>query len=449
MLEVGLAIQKGVMMLDQLEFLDDAEWKYILVLDACRYDYFEKNFSDYLNGDLYESESPVSCEDGVATSEWAKSVFTDYYDEIVYVSSTPHVNSRMEINGFRGIDHFHEVYDVWDWGWDDEMGTVLPSKVNESVLEADENFPDKKIIGHYMQPHLPYLSLGNFGSFDVMKTRARDEKESTENLKEALDKVLVIFEEKFEKPVEFKKPEVLVIINLKEEKVEIDINSLYIYGEYNKIVRDIPQTKWPSGKYKTSVEEIMAKPLMKQVGGTGHKFHGMGREDIDAKCLGWRPFVLEILEPEKRDVNKKKFRKDVNKTKKVKIKNLELVDSDVVEKIKSQRPDKTYKTVVKLEDEVKKGDLEKLSLLEGKKIYQETPNRVLHRRSDRLRKRIVKEIKWKKLGKKKIELEITAEAGTYIKELVSGDKGRTYPSVSEILRTDAEVEELDVTKVHK
>lgn len=256
-------------------------------------------------------------------------------------------------------------------------------------------------------------------------------------------------EEKFEKPVEFKKPEVLVIINLKEEKVEIDINSLYIYGEYNKIVRNIPQTRWPSDKYKTSVEEIMAKPLMKQIGGTDHKFHGMGREDIDARCLGWRPFVLEILEPKKRDVKKKKFRKDVNKTKKVKIKNLELVDSDVVEKIKSQKPDKTYKTVVKLEDEVKKEDLEKISLLEGKRIYQETPNRVLHRRSDRLRKRIVKEIEWKKLGKKKIELEITAEAGTYIKELVSGDKGRTYPSVSEILRTDAEVEELDVTKVHK
>lgn len=174
-----------------------------------------------------------------------------------------------------------------------------------------------------------------------------------------------------------------------------------------------------------------------------------GREDIDARCLGWRPFVIEILEPKKRKVNKKKLREAVKKTKKVKIKKLKAVDGNVVERIKSKNPDKTYKTVVKLKDEVKKKDLKRLSILEGKKIYQETPNKVLHRRADKLRKRVVKKIKWKKLGKKKIELEIKAEAGTYIKELVSGDKGRTYPSVSEILRTDAEVEELDVVEIEK
>ncbi len=256
-------------------------------------------------------------------------------------------------------------------------------------------------------------------------------------------------EKRFKKPVEFKKPEVVVTLNLRKKDVDLSINSLYLYGEYNKFVRNIPQTKWPSGKYKNSIEQIIARPLMKQIGGSGHKFHGCGREDIDARCLGWRPFVLEILEPKKRKIDLKKLREDVKKTKKVEIRKLKVVGSEVVERIKSSRPEKTYRTVVKLKEKIDNKDLKKLSILKNKMIYQETPQRVLHRRADKLRKRVVKDIKWKKIGNKKIELTLTTEAGTYIKELVSGDKGRTYPSVSEILRNPAEVTELDVVKVHK
>lgn len=254
-------------------------------------------------------------------------------------------------------------------------------------------------------------------------------------------------EKKFKKPVEFKHPEVVVLLNFKGKKVDLVINSLYLYGEYKKVKAGIPQTKWPTKKYKTSIEEIIAKPLMKQVGGKRHKFHGEGREDIDARCLAWRPFVIEILDPKKRKVNKKKLMEDVKKTKKVEIKNLKVVGSEMVEKIKSMRPDKTYRVVVKLKNDVTKENMKRLLILKGKKIYQETPRRVLHRRVDRLRKRVIKDIKWKKIRKKEIELIIKAEAGTYIKELVSGDKGRTYPSVSEILRTPAEVVKLDVIKI--
>ncbi|MCD6477905.1 MAG: tRNA pseudouridine(54/55) synthase Pus10 [Candidatus Aenigmarchaeota archaeon] len=256
-------------------------------------------------------------------------------------------------------------------------------------------------------------------------------------------------EEKFKKPAEFERPDVTVILNLKKKDVEVKINSLFLYGEYNKLVRNIPQTKWPSGKYKTSVEQIIAKPLIRQIGGTGHKFHGAGREDIDARCLAWRPFVLEVLEPKKRKIDLKKLREDVNKSKKVEIRKLKVVSGNIVEMIKSVRLDKTYRALVRLEKDVSKEDLKRLSILNGKVIYQETPRRVLHRRADKLRKREIKSIKWKKIGKKKIEIIVKTEAGTYIKELVSGDKGRTYPSVSEILRTSAEVIELDVIKIDK
>lgn len=44
-------------------------------------------------------------------------------------------------------------------------------------------------------------------------------------------------------------------------------------------------------------------------------------------------------------------------------------------------------------------------------------------------------------------LEVLGEGGLYIKELVSGDGGRTTPSLAEILAVPAKVVELDVVQV--
>ena len=43
--------------------------------------------------------------------------------------------------------------------------------------------------------------------------------------------------------------------------------------------------------------------------------------------------------------------------------------------------------------------------------------------------------------------EIKTESGTYIKELISGDNGRTKPSLSEILKQKAAVKKLVVKEV--
>ena len=67
--------------------------------------------------------------------------------------------------------------------------------------------------------------------------------------------------------------------------------------------------------------------------------------------------------------------------------------------------------------------------------------------ADIVRKRKVLEIIWKKTGDMRLEIEVTTEAGLYIKELVSGDEGRTEPSVSGLLKTDASVKELTVVGV--
>lgn len=45
------------------------------------------------------------------------------------------------------------------------------------------------------------------------------------------------------------------------------------------------------------------------------------------------------------------------------------------------------------------------------------------------------------------KLHVLASAGTYIKELVHGDLGRTIPSVGLILKKECDILQLDVTNV--
>lgn len=249
------------------------------------------------------------------------------------------------------------------------------------------------------------------------------------------------------KDVDFELPQIVVLVDIENDVVELNVNSLCVYGEYNKLKRGIPQTRWPSGKYDTSVEEIIAEYMMKGTEGTGHKFHGAGREDIDAKCLGWRPFIFEILEPVKRGIDLKEVEAEMAESEAVNIRNLSFVDRDKISELKEWDPDKSYRAKVKFVENVKDTELDKLKNLETK-IRQRTPQRVSHRRADRYRHRMVKNIEWERVDDNTIDLFVRAEAGTYIKELISGDAGRSEPSVSGIIGVDAECVELDVVEIH-
>jgi tRNA pseudouridine synthase 10 len=251
------------------------------------------------------------------------------------------------------------------------------------------------------------------------------------------------------KPVSFKNPDVLIIADFEKNDAEIIINSLYILGYYKKLARGIPQSKWGTpGKYKTSVQEIVAKPIMKATKGKNNSFHGCGREDVNARCLDWRPFVIEIIEPKIRNISFGKIEKQINKSRKVKVSGLKVSNKFTVRRIKSEASDKTYRVLVKFKKPVGKKELKKLKSLVGV-ISQRTPERVVHRRADLIRRRLVKELKYKQINKKAIELKIKASAGLYIKELITGDKGRTKPSVSEILDNEAIPKDLDVIKIER
>jgi len=269
------------------------------------------------------------------------------------------------------------------------------------------------------------------------------------------------------KTVEYKKPDIVVIINPFMEQVRVQVNPLFVAGRYRKLVRDIPQSKWfcsscrgkgcekcgGTGKmYPESVEELVSKPLLEAAEGEKTAFHASGREDIDARMLGsGRPFVIEISKPKKRFLDLKKLEGDVNANAagKVEVSSLRFTNKDVVRRLKKgESAQKEYRVLIEFDNAVSEDDLRVLEkTLSGASIKQQTPLRVLHRRADLTREKYIYKVKVKKVSLKRAEMEIRCQGGLYVKELVSGDEGRTTPNVSELLGNRAKPLKLDVLNV--
>ena len=269
------------------------------------------------------------------------------------------------------------------------------------------------------------------------------------------------------KKVDYMKPQIVILFNPFTEEIELQVNSLYIMGRYRKLVRGIPQSKWfcrrcrgrgcPAcnwtGKmYPESVEELIAKPILEMTLGEDSSFHGAGREDIDARMLGsGRPFIIEIKRPRKRKLDLSEIEHAINERAqgKIEVMNLKYVDREAVMKIKDmESAQKTYRVMVEFEREIRDDELEKLrDALTDITVLQQTPTRVLHRRADLTREKHIYETKIKRISPNRIELTIRCQGGLYVKELVTGDNGRTKPNVSEIIGVKAQPLELDVLEV--
>jgi len=111
---------------------------------------------------------------------------------------------------------------------------------------------------------------------------------------------------------------------------------------------------------------------------------------------------------------------------------------------------KTYQVIIHFKNEVNVEDLEKLEEAFNQiLVRQRTPLRVLQRRADIVRRKYVYEVKCKKISSHIIRCIIVCQGGLYIKELVTGDNGRTKPSFYEILGNPVEKVLLDVMKVEE
>ena len=383
----------------------------------------------------------------------------------------------------------------------------------------------------------------------------------SEKLNQRLDGVAIVND----------KPDILALIDVLTLTVTLDVRSAYIYGRYKKHERGIPQTRWPcrackgrgckkcnetGQQYPSSVQDLIGNPIIELFEGREHAFHGMGREDIDVRCLGrGRPFVLEIKEPKRWEIDYEAAMKTVNdradgsieitdvrrsnRSEVVRVKDtpaeksytirflvepltqpeldiltapLDLTKEDVQQRGRGRRkhrrrgdkkdnPKKPLERVeieILAENELKKmkkaelvslcnerncsekgvkADLianllatnpepvETLPLpdestilniiekLEGVNLAQRTPERVAHRRADLVRRRKVIETRDASVeindeGNISVEFTLRCESGTYVKETVHGDDGRTQPSIASLIKAKCTVEWLDVGDIH-
>lgn len=139
---------------NQKDLIRDTDWDVLVILDACRYDYFLKVHGNYLEGDLKEVESPAH-----DTPSWLESVVSDLdFSDAIYITGNPHIREV-------GLtDEFYRVVECWDSAWNKKLGLVDPSIIVKRILVNRDLHPDRRIVVHFMQPHFPYISK-NGGTF--------------------------------------------------------------------------------------------------------------------------------------------------------------------------------------------------------------------------------------------------------------------------------------------
>jgi len=126
----------------------EEEWDNLLILDACRYDVFERAYHerDSLGGELQRVRSRAPY-----TNEFLSRNFggRELHDT-VYVTSSPHVHksNRGEVGEIN--DDFHAIRHVW-------RQDLHPETLTDAAIDAAEAFPHKRLVFHYIPPHWPFF----------------------------------------------------------------------------------------------------------------------------------------------------------------------------------------------------------------------------------------------------------------------------------------------------
>uniref|UniRef100_A0A673JTX6 tRNA pseudouridine(55) synthase n=1 Tax=Sinocyclocheilus rhinocerous TaxID=307959 RepID=A0A673JTX6_9TELE len=214
--------------------------------------------------------------------------------------------------------------------------------------------------------------------------------------------------------------------------------SVFIAGRYNKFSRELPQTPWVidgERRMDGSVEELIAAPLLSSFRADG------------------RPFAVELLNPHRAKFNRteiKQLQETINQSSdKIRVRDLQIVTREATSRMKEgeEEKTKTYSALIWTQKAIDSTDLEFLANIKDLKIAQKTPLRVLHRRPLAVRPRLIHSMSSIYLDGHHFTLKLCTQAGTYIKEFVHGDFGRTKPNLCDLMKTNADILELDVESV--
>lgn len=119
------------------------EWDVLIILDACRTDYYEQYTP-------FDGTPETRWSPGSASHEWMEATFVGRnLHDTVYVTPNPHIS-------FLDDGIFHYIEDCRD-AWNEELQTVRPETMTKIAGRTADEYPNKRLIVHYMQPHTPYL----------------------------------------------------------------------------------------------------------------------------------------------------------------------------------------------------------------------------------------------------------------------------------------------------
>ncbi|XP_064172380.1 putative tRNA pseudouridine synthase Pus10 isoform X2 [Anguilla rostrata] len=233
--------------------------------------------------------------------------------------------------------------------------------------------------------------------------------------------------------------------------------SVFVAGRYNKFSRTLPQTPWVidgERRMESSVEELITAPLLSSFRSEGFNFCSSGREDVDVRTLGnGRPFAVELLNPHRAQFSRAEMhqlQEAINSSSElIRVRDLQIVTRDAVAHMKEGEEDKTksYGALIWTQRPIEKDDIEFINNIKELRIAQKTPLRVLHRRPLAVRQRLIHTMAASFLDAHHFHLNLRTQAGTYIKEFVHGDFGRTKPNLCELMNADTDILELDVESV--
>lgn len=149
--KLGLAMNYFVERPEGEEFSPfEKDWDVLIILDACRYDYYEGFFPESSKRVTRASHS---------REYFGKNFSSGSYYDIVYISANGHISPEnfREATG-RDLDEvFYKVDHLALSEWDDGLGIVPPEAATDKALEEEDKNPERKKVVHYMQPHAPYI----------------------------------------------------------------------------------------------------------------------------------------------------------------------------------------------------------------------------------------------------------------------------------------------------
>nr|XP_024643548.1 putative tRNA pseudouridine synthase Pus10 isoform X2 [Macaca nemestrina] len=240
-------------------------------------------------------------------------------------------------------------------------------------------------------------------------------------------------------------------------EIECAHGAVFVAGRYNKYSRNLPQTPWiidGERKLESSVEELISDHLLAVFKAESFNFSSSGREDVDVRTLGnGRPFAIELVNPHRVHFTSQEIKelqqKINNSSNKIQVRDLQLVTREAIGHMKEgeEEKTKTYSALIWTDKAIQKKDIEFLNDIKDLKIDQKTPLRVLHRRPLAVRARVIHSMETQYVDEHHFRLRLKTQAGTYIKEFVHGDFGRTKPNIGSLMNVTADILELDVESV--